>query len=255
MNNIVFILLSSLVLNFIQAEGPKTMGQLSTLGHKHKTDKVDWWHSFHGESFLAVYEKYMSPKKDQVRNIVEIGVLGGASLCVWRDYFPNATVHGIDIDPRAKQCEDLSRGIHIHIGDQSDPEFLKTIADKIGRPIDIVIDDGSHVNAFTIISFRELFPYVEKGGLYIVEDLHTTYFKLDSKDKVRSNWPGMNYNKKDVSLDNDRADFLQFVRGLIHSADCGDKELLPGVSLLEYTSGVHAVHYHHRTMVIEKCGE
>ena len=226
---------------------------LVELGRKHKTDKVDHYHSFHGQSFMHVYEKYMAPMKSTTRNIVEIGILKGASLKVWKDYFPNATVHGIDIDPTTKVHEDLENGIHVHIGDQSSPDFLQKVISEIDGPIDIVLDDGSHVNDFTIASFRELFPHVSQGGIYIMEDLHTTYMKLDSVGKVRNIWPGMQHNDKNVSIDNDRNDFLYFIANLTHSIDCHEKGLLPGILAADLTAGVHAVHYHHYTMVIEKC--
>jgi cephalosporin hydroxylase len=84
-----------------------------------------------------------------------------------------ATIVGIDINPECKQHEEP--GIHVRIGDQSDPKFLQSLLDEFGAP-DIVIDDGSHQMQHLLASFQFLYPRIAKNGLYIAEDLHTCYW-------------------------------------------------------------------------------
>lgn len=105
--------------------------------------------------------------------VLEIGVSHGGSLQMWRDYFGRgSTIIGLDIDERLRSLEDP--GFRVVIGDQSDPVFLKSLADQYG-PFDIVIDDGSHAPAHQVASLTALWPHVKVGGVYLVEDLHTSY--------------------------------------------------------------------------------
>ncbi len=87
-------------------------------------------------------------------------------------FFPNATIHGIDIDERCKTFE--QDRIKIYIGSQHDTNFLEGVVKDIGK-IDIVIDDGSHHEDHQRISFETLFPYVKSKGYYVIEDLHFAY--------------------------------------------------------------------------------
>ena len=94
---------------------------------------------------------------------------------MWRRFFgPMATIIGIDINPDCAAHEE--QGIHVRIGDQSDPAFLQSIIDEFGEP-DIVTDDGSHMMHHIKLSFEYLYPKLSKNGLYIVEDLHTAYWE------------------------------------------------------------------------------
>ena len=111
-------------------------------------------------------------------NLLEIGVggyddpkQGGHSLRMWKDYFPNANIYAIDLYDKSALQEPR---IHIFQGSQADPDFLKWVAGEIGQ-LDIVIDDGSHVNEHVIVSFQTLFPLLADNGIYAIEDLHTAY--------------------------------------------------------------------------------
>lgn len=93
---------------------------------------------------------------------------------MWKNYFGSeAKIIGIDINPK---CMDLAEEqITIEIGDQTNREFLRDIVKKYG-PVDIIIDDGGHYMNQQIISFEELFPALKENGIYLVEDLHTSYW-------------------------------------------------------------------------------
>jgi hypothetical protein len=105
---------------------------------------------------------------------------------MWRKYFgKEATIWGIDIDPRCKTLED--ENTPILIGSQEDPQFLRSIIDKIGM-IDILIDDGGHTQDQQIISFEELYKYVNPdGGIYLCEDVHTSYMNVYGGGHQRNN--------------------------------------------------------------------
>lgn len=188
---------------------------LQRLGQIHGTDKADHHHSFKGRSYLDIYEGYFRGRRRSVTQVLEIGVLSGNSLRMWADYFPIASVTGLDIDPGAKRH--ASGRIGIEIGSQGDLEFLAGCC--AGVKFDVVIDDGSHINELTIKSFEGLFSRVKPGGLYIIEDLRCSYDKLQTEHGIRSWWPGMAYNSNEISLDNDRASMDEFFRRLILPLD------------------------------------
>lgn len=81
---------------------------------------------------------------------------------------------GIDIDPNCRKFEE--NGIHIEIGSQEDPEFWHYIKNTY-PPFDILIDDGGHTMKQQIVTFNEVFPSIKDGGLYLCEDLHTSYWQ------------------------------------------------------------------------------
>ena len=143
---------------------------------------------------------------------------------MWREYFPNSNIYGIDIDPRCKQFQ--SDRIKIYIGSQSDPEITgAAVADAVGG-FDIILDDGSHVNSLTLKSFELLFPHLKRGGLYIIEDLDCSYMGEGlASGIVAGQWPGMHYNK-DVEFVNNREDMDTFFNRIIKSIDTksGDME-------------------------------
>ena len=92
---------------------------------------------------------------------------------MWRDYFPNATIHGLDQD--ISQCKEFDRTrIELHTADQSDRAQLEGFA--WSRPdFDLIVDDGGHTMEQQQVSLGFLFPRVRPGGVYIVEDLHTSF--------------------------------------------------------------------------------
>ena len=141
---------------------------LHELGQKHGTDKWDHNHSFRGESYLHVYERYLASRRDEPLTFLELGVKSGASLRMWKEYFPRAEIHGVDLNPDcARHAEDR---ISVHIVSQDDAEALRALAASTGG-FDVVLDDCSHINVLTLASLDLLLPHVRPGGLYIVEDL------------------------------------------------------------------------------------
>jgi hypothetical protein len=91
---------------------------------------------------------------------------------MWEEYFPNATIHGVDINPECKKYE--SGRIKITVADQGNESQLKEL-EKLG-PFDLIVDDGSHFCRHQILSFKTLFPFVKKGGIYVIEDAATSYW-------------------------------------------------------------------------------
>lgn len=137
---------------------------------------IKWWHYF------EVYERHLGPlardsragTRDLPLRILEIGVLDGGSLELWSKWFgENALIYGIDVDQR---CAELSvPGAEVRIGSQDDSHFLRRVVDEMGG-VDVVIDDGNHTSHSVRTSLRTLFPLLSDSGLYVIEDLHASYW-------------------------------------------------------------------------------
>lgn len=124
--------------------------------------------------YAGVYDNKLGPWMGKKVNFLEIGVFKGGSLRMWRDFFaPDSKLTFMDIDPNCKSLE--IPGTNIRIGDQSNVPFLLETAQE-GGPFDIIVDDGSHMCDHQIISFQTLWPHLKNGGLYIVEDVHSSYW-------------------------------------------------------------------------------
>lgn len=161
------------------------MSNLIDIGKKYPTSK-------NITGFLEIYERYFRDYREKEIKILEIGVDRGDSLRLWREYFTRAKICGIDI----KNNNIDINGVGIFIGDQSNAKFLKNIINKY-QSFDIIIDDGSHISKHIIKSIDCLFDHLNKNGLYIIEDLQTSYFPRygGSRYKLRKNRTSMNYIK------------------------------------------------------------
>jgi len=142
---------------------------------KHGANKLEE----ESKHYCDLYERYLPPNYDWggVARLLEIGVQKGGSLKMWSDWCPDAeAIHGIDIKEKCKAGpEAYDRRIKVFVGDQGDIDFLKLFA-KTHKPYDVIIDDGSHKMADQRATMYHLWPLVAPGGLYVVEDLHTSYW-------------------------------------------------------------------------------
>ena len=125
--------------------------------------------------YFDIYERHFERFVGQEINILEIGVFNGGSLQMWKHYFEDkATIWGLDINPLCKSLEEEQ--INIIIGDQGNRDFWNTIKPSLPT-FDIIIDDGGHLMHQQKITFEEMFPVLSPHGVYLVEDLHTSYWE------------------------------------------------------------------------------
>jgi len=124
-------------------------------------------------SYFDVYEKLFHRYRNKPVVFVEIGVLNGGSLFMWRDYFgKQAQIIGIDLNPEARRWQE--HGFDIFIGDQANPSFWQQIITKYPQ-IDVILDDGGHTYEQQIMTTELLKPHIKDGGLIVIEDTHTSY--------------------------------------------------------------------------------
>lgn len=182
---------------------------LSELAQLHKSDKCDSNHTFAGLSYTDIYSRYFEPIRYQHLNILEIGVLRGASLRMWKEYFPNSIIYGLDIDPACKNYEEDR--IHITVGSQTDSSVLQQVVNE-AQLFDVIIDDGSHVNRMIETSFKYLWPHLVSKGWYIIEDLGCSF------QACWESWPGMSLNSS-KNFDNKREEIEAFYLEMLRNMD------------------------------------
>ena len=126
------------------------------------------WHHY-----FEIYHRHFQRFRGTSPVVLEVGVFHGGSLQMWREYFgKGAKIIGIDVDPRCRQFED--EATTILIGDQADPAFLADVRKRFPR-VDILIDDGGHFMVEQITTFGELYHHLQPRGVYLCEDVHTSY--------------------------------------------------------------------------------
>ena len=162
------VVLFSLV--YAGSSPPVAAQSLTELCETHKTDKCAPDHNY-----VELYEKFFSPVRNQAKRVLEIGVWRGDSLRLWEEYFPSARIFGIDINDSSRYNTDR---IITAIADQANREQLGQFIEAHGSDFDIVIDDGGHTMEQQQTSFGFLFPHVRSGGIYIIEDVHTSFPNL-----------------------------------------------------------------------------
>ncbi len=140
---------------------------LDGIGLRHGTDKSSAHHGY-----LGFYERFFAPERASVAKLLEIGVFNGQSTRMWREYFPNASIIGADINPDAQRH--ATDRLIIEIADQSNVADLVRLGVRHG-PFDIVVDDGSHIWDHQILALQYLYPFVRPGGFYVLEDIDTSY--------------------------------------------------------------------------------
>jgi hypothetical protein len=126
------------------------------------------------EHYFEHYDHYFSKYRNKPVRVLEIGVAQGGGLDLWKEFFgKEAKIMGLDNDPSVRQRIDSS--MEVAIFDQEDREGLIELFSGV-PPFDIIIDDGGHEMLQQIRSFEALFPLLNKGGTYLVEDVHTSYW-------------------------------------------------------------------------------
>jgi hypothetical protein len=182
------------------------------------------------------YQHHFAPLRKRPLTLLEIGVggyheldKGGASLRMWKAYFPKARIFGLDLfDKRGLEEE----RIRIFQGSQDDARVIEGIVAETG-PLDIVIDDGSHHNTHVRATFELLFPHVREGGIYVVEDLQTSY------------WPKFGGSLDVDAPSTSMAMFKRLADGLNHA-----ERIEPGYTPTFLDLNVRSVHFYHNMVFV-----
>ena len=217
-------------LNVISVANSRDLKKLATI----------WWvDKWNDHWYVEHYQKYFQPLRKRKLNIFEIGVggygnpaAGGASLRMWKYYFPRSRIFSIDIYDKHLLEE---KRIKIFKGSQSDRKSLEDIFQQIGS-LDIIIDDGSHINEDIVNTFKILFPLLKSGGIYVVEDIQTSYWPQFGGDSENLNNPvtAMNYFKNLA----DSLNYMEFMKA--------------GYEPTYFDKNIIAIHFYHNLIFIKR---
>lgn len=215
---------------------------LNRLAQIYGTDK------FGSHFYTPHYQRHFESFRDKPVTLLEIGIggwtdgigyadktRGGSSLRMWKAFFPQGRIYGLDIQDKSFHDEPRIKTFR---GSQDDEIFLKKVIDEIGAP-DIIIDDGSHYTHHVIKTFEVLFPLLKTGGIYAVEDLQTSYwFSTEEED-----WNG----SEDLSAPHTSMNFFKkFVDGLNY------EEFRHPYEPNYYDRHITGIHFYHNLLFVEK---
>lgn len=181
--------------------------------------------------YFDIYERHLGPYKGKAVQLIEFGVFHGGSLQMWKDYFGSAAkICGVDINPACQQLEEDN--IRIFIADQSDRQALGAICAQCPK-FDIVVDDGGHRMEQQRATFDVLWEHLNDGGVYICEDVHTSYFE-DMGGGFR------NPNS-----------FIEYTKTLVDQLNAWYSRE-PQLRVDGFTRSTYAIHYYDSMVVLEK---
>jgi len=207
---------------------------LDRLADIYGTDKIK-------HSCTTHYRQHFKKYRYKRINLLEIGVggydnptAGGDSLRMWKKYFPFAKIFSFDIYDKLSLQE---KRIKIFQGSQIDNVFLDEVIDSMGKNgVDIIIDDGSHINEHVIDTFKLLFPKLNDGGIYIVEDIGTSYWE--------------NYGGDNTDINNPKTS-MNFFKALTDSLNYSEFRI-PDYNPNYYDEKIISIHFYHNMVFVYK---
>lgn len=200
-------------------------------------------HSDENRHYGAIYEKWFCSKRKDIKNVLEIGVHKGGALRSWARYFYCAKVYGVDIKDKFNTDKEYDKSrVQFKLGSAVDEQFMLKAYPKV--EFDVIIDDASHMVEHQRATFDIMFQRVAPGGVYIVEDVHTSY------------WPEFNggYKRKNnfVEIAKNLADMVNF-RAYKKSDRAREYKVSKEVTWLE--KNIESVSFYRGLCFIERKGE
>lgn len=182
--------------------------------------------------YLDIYHRHFARFRGRSPVVLEIGLFDGGSLDMWRDYFgPGCRLYGVDVEERCRAY--AGPDTTILIGDQGDRGFLQRLRQELPR-IDILIDDGGHHMHQQVATFEELYPHVADAGIYLCEDMHTSYWAEF----------GGGYRQP--------GSFVEYGKRLVDQLHAWHARDTAGFAVDDFTRTTQSLHFYDSILVIEK---
>jgi cyclopropane fatty-acyl-phospholipid synthase-like methyltransferase len=123
-----------------------------------------------GHSYGRNFYDYFLPHYRWCNRVLEVGILNGESLRAWAEYFPDATIVGLDIEKKYLIQE---KRIESYLVDAGNLKDFEDFAKYYSNEFSVAIDDGSHMLEHQLIFITVMQKYLKRGGILIVEDIST----------------------------------------------------------------------------------
>ncbi len=178
------------IFNITKPEGVEIVDMID----HYMTDK----HHEH-DFFNLIYNDLFKSLRNEVKKFVEVGIYDGESIRLWRDYFINAEIYGLDINPENADNKLGSTNrdrLTLIKMDQSNVDEIESFSSS-HNDIDVILDDGSHRMYDQQITLAKMFKSLKSGGIFIIEDLHTS-LEAPMPEKA---WCGWGDPDKTITLD------------------------------------------------------
>lgn len=203
-----------------------------------RSDKCSVYHNY-----TKVYDEYFTSRRNEKLELLELGLGNidsenreGESILMWKEYFPNANIVGIDIEDRSFLQRDR---IKIYKGNQIDEQFLNQVCNK--HSFDIIIDDCSHINEYTVKTFQILFPKLNKGGIYCIEDTVTSYWE---------SWGGNKFLK--YTDTNTVMNYFKYVLDVVNMKKRHNFPHEIDFNYPTWMDEIKSIHFHNSQIIIKK---
>ncbi len=171
--------------------------------------------------YFDIYHRHFSKFVGREVHVLEVGIYGGGSLEMWREYFgPRCSVYGVDIQEKCKVFE--NEYTKVFIGDQENREFWRDLKGQVPT-IDILIDDGGHKLEQQIATLEEMLPHLRPGGVYLCEDVEGVY-----------------------------NGFTAYAQGLIENLNSRESKDVSGTASTQFQAAIHSIHHYPYVIVIER---
>lgn len=217
-----------------------TTNPSSSLAHLKESYQSSPFPSFKVSNYFYTYDKLFSHLIGTECTFIEVGVLNGGSLFMWRNYLgEKARIIGIDLNPEATKWRD--HGFEIVIGDQSDANFWTETFKKIG-PFDVLLDDGGHQYSQQIVTLSCALKHAKENSVVVIEDICTSFFKLYASQRQHS---FMEYAKGAADLLAVRGSQNIWPRETLHVENQDIMQLFQQVHSVEFFEGMVAFKINH----------
>lgn len=209
---------------------------------KNATSDKHFWHRY-----TDIYRRSLL-RLGPVRNIIEFGVAKGDSIRWLRDEYPSAKINAVDILSCSSDWPQ-DANIFYHQFDQGDEKALTKFFSEVGGDIDLIIEDGSHIPEHQALCLRQGLSKLRRGGLYILEDIHTSH---------RSNRA---FPKKCL----DAANALNLILAIQHLKDAGlpmndcvldvlsSEKFFPSDDVIKLFAAIHDIEMYKRSSLPLSC--
>ena len=167
--------------------------------------------------FTTIYDRELDVLKNEKISMLEIGISTGFSLKMWHDFFPNAMIYGMDILDCKQHDDDRVKTL---ICDQSNREDLTECSNFL-EELDLIIDDGGHMMKQQQVSLGVLFKKLKPGGIYFIEDLHTSFWPYGPYEDLYGTPLDINVDRTNTTVK-----MLEgFLAGNVHSEFMTNEEM------------------------------